>query len=381
MIYYGKQSIGNEEVKIVKNVLRGKYLTQGPYVKIFEDRLGKFFGSKYCVTFSSGTSALYSLGKALGWNKKDYIITTPISFLATSNCIEFCGANTEFVDVDPNFPTINLDKVKKKFFELKKKNKKVVAIIAVDYAGVPCDWKGLRKFASENKLKLINDNCHAMGTKYYNDRKYAIKYADFVSQSFHPVKSITTGEGGAIITNNKRINNLLKLHRNHCIIKDKKKIWNYNINEIGHNYRITDLQCAIGIEQIKKVDNFIKKRREVANLYYKHLSKFDILQLPPINKNFSSAYHLFPIRIKKLKESTKIKLFKMFEKNGFQLQVHYKPIILQNYYKKKYNIDIKNFKNSIFYYKDSFSAPIYPNIKKREILNFIKLMKKFLKKR
>tara|TARA_B110000027_G_scaffold128266_1_gene148488 strand:- start:1482 stop:2621 length:1140 start_codon:yes stop_codon:yes gene_type:complete len=379
MINYGKQSVGKEEISIIKKVINGKFLTQGPYIEIFEKKLCSFFGSKFCVTFSSGTSALYSLGKALKWSEKDYIITTPISFLATSNCIEFCNANTEFVDVNSDCPTINVDAIKKRFFKLKKKQKKVVAIIAVDYSGIPCDWKELKKFSKKYNIKLINDNCHAMGTEYYGDIKYAIKYADYVVQSFHPVKTITTGEGGAVLTNDKKIKESLKIFRNHGIIKSKTNDWDYNIKEIGFNFRITDLQCAIGIAQIKKIHHFLSIRRKISKLYSKLLSNNNNLILPLIRKSFMSANHLFPIQIKSLKYKNKQKLFKFFEKNGFKLQVHYKPIIFQEYYKKKYKLNPKLFRNAINYYKSSISAPIFPELKEQHIKKFSKLLINYFK--
>lgn len=380
MINYGKQTIGKEEISILKKVLKSKLLTQGPYIELFEKKLSNFFGSKFCVAFSSGTSALYSLGKALGWGKKDYIITTPLSFLATSNCIEFCNANTEFVDISADNPTINVKEIKKRFFELKKKQKKVTAIIAVDYSGIPCDWKALNKFSKKHKIKLINDNCHAMGTKYYGEIKYAIKYADYVVQSFHPVKTITTGEGGSVLTNDKKIYNSLKILRNHCIIKSKTNPWDYDIKEIGFNFRITDLQCAIGVAQIKKIHLFLKLRRRIARLYTKLLFKSKKLILPTIDKTFLSAYHLFPIKIKNLTYKNKLKIFKFFKKKGFQLQVHYKPIILQEYYRKKYNLKSKFYPNAINFYKSSISVPIYPDLSEKNVRKFSKLLIEYCKK-
>lgn len=379
MINYGKQSVGKEEISVLKKVLKSKHLTQGPYIEIFEKKLSNFFGSKFCVAFSSGTGALYSLGKALGWGKKDFIITTPISFLATSNCIEFCNANTEFVDINNDYPTINVNEIKKKFFELKKKQKKVSAIIAVDYSGIPCDWKELKKFSKKHNITLINDNCHAMGTKYYGDTKYAIKYADYVVQSFHPVKTITTGEGGAVLTNNKKINRSLKLIRNHNIIKSKTTSWDYNIKEIGFNFRITDLQCAIGIAQIKKIHQFLKLRRKISKLYNKLLSNNKNFILPRVDKSFSSAYHLFPIQIKKLKYKNKQKMFNFFKSHGFQLQVHYKPIFLQEYYKKKYQLNSKLYLNAIKFYKSVISVPMYPDLNEKNIRKFSKLLIEYFK--
>ena len=205
MISYGKQSIDKEDIKAIVDVLNSDWLTQGPSVNHFEKSLCDYFGSKYSCVVSNGTAALHLAGLALGWNEDDIIITTPLTFLATVNSIVYCGATPTFVDIDEKTFTIDPNKLEDKIKELESSGKNVKAVIAVDFAGHPCDWKSLRFLANKHDFKLINDNCHAMGAEYFNEKEYATRYADIVTQSYHPVKHITTGEGGSILTNNSDI--------------------------------------------------------------------------------------------------------------------------------------------------------------------------------
>ena len=267
MISYGKQSIDNDDIKNVIKVLKSDYLTQGPTVKKFENSLGRYFKARYVCAVSSGTAALHLVGKALKWTDEDIIITTPVSFLATANCIEYSNAKTEFVDIDLSSGNIDPNLIEDKLKKYNKFKKKVKAIIAVDYAGHPCDWKSISYLANKFDIKTINDNCHAMGASYFGSRNYALKYADIVTQSYHPVKNITTAEGGSIITNSKKIGDKVKLLRNHGMLKkqfisSKAPKWYYEMREIGFNYRMTDLQAALGETQIKKLNKFVKKGNE-----------------------------------------------------------------------------------------------------------------------
>ncbi|HIC43552.1 MAG TPA: aminotransferase class I/II-fold pyridoxal phosphate-dependent enzyme, partial [Sulfurimonas sp.] len=205
MISYGKQSIDQSDIDAVVEVLKRDWLTQGPAVETFENDLKNYFGAKHCCAVSNGTAALHLTGLALGWHPGDVIITTSITFLATANCIVYAGATPDFVDIDPVTYTIDPNKVEEKIKVYKSKGKKVKAVIGVDYAGHPCDWKGLRQIADKYGLQLVNDNCHALGALYFGEKQYAVKYADVVTQSYHPVKHITTGEGGAVFTNDPTI--------------------------------------------------------------------------------------------------------------------------------------------------------------------------------
>jgi dTDP-4-amino-4,6-dideoxygalactose transaminase len=256
----------------VLRVLKSDWLTQGPQIQKFENSLKAYFNSNYCTVLSSGTAALHLAVLTLGWNKEDIIITTPISFLATSNCILYCGATPSFVDIESKYFTIDVEKLEQKIKLFKKREKKIVGIIATDYAGHPCDWKSLRKIADRYGLKLINDNCHALGAQIDNDKGYAIKYADLVTHSYHPVKNITTGEGGSILTNNKYLDKKIKSLRSHGVDQNTKNLWFYEMKDLGFNYRISDIQCTLGISQLKKINKFLKRRNEVAKMYNKAFS-------------------------------------------------------------------------------------------------------------
>ena len=257
MISYGKQTIDQSDIDSVIKILKSDWLTQGPAVENFENDLKNIFGSKYACAVSNGTAALHLVAKVLNWSSGDIILTTPITFLATANCIEYVGATVDFVDINNENFTIDVNLLEEKIISYKNRGKKIKAVIAVDYAGHPCDWESLKKIADKYEFQLINDNCHALGASYNGDSKYAIKYANFVTQSFHPVKMITTGEGGAVITNDLESFKKLQILRSHGITKDPKVIgdsqgpWYYEMHEIGYNYRITDFQCALGSNQLK----------------------------------------------------------------------------------------------------------------------------------
>ena len=220
MISYGKQTVDQQDIDAVVNVLRSDWLTQGPAVKTFESDLRKYFGAKYASSVSNGTAALHLTGIALGWKPGDIIITVPITFLASANSIIFSGATPDFVDIDKETYTIDPKKLEAKILKYESQGKKVKAVIAVDYAGHPCDWKSLRKIADRFDIQLINDNCHAMGASYFGDKHYAVKYADIVTQSYHPVKNFTTGEGGAVLTNNSSYAKKIDILRTHGMTKD-----------------------------------------------------------------------------------------------------------------------------------------------------------------
>ena len=380
MINYGRQYIDSDDVKAVLRVLKSDWLTQGPQIQKFENSLKAYFNSNYCTVLSSGTAALHLAVLTLGWNKEDIIITTPISFLATSNCILYCGATPSFVDIESKYFTIDVEKLEQKIKLFKKREKKIVGIIATDYAGHPCDWKSLRKIADRYGLKLINDNCHALGAQIDNDKGYAIKYADLVTHSYHPVKNITTGEGGSILSNNKYLDKKIKSLRSHGVDQNTKNLWFYEMKDLGFNYRISDIQCALGITQLKKINKFLKRRNEVAKMYNKAFSNDMRFKIPGMKKNYTHAYHLYPLQINFdiLKISKKI-LFKKMREKKINLQVHYIPTHIQPYYKKNFNFKIGDFPIAEKFYNREVSLPIYFSLKDKEIKTVIKYLKKFCK--
>ena len=285
MINYGRQLIENDDIKAVLKTLKSEFLTQGLKTPEFEKEINKKFGGKYSCVLSNGTASLFLLGKALGLEKNDLIATTPISFIASSNCIVNNNATPEFIDIDNRTYLIDPNKLEHKL-------KKIKAVIAVDYAGHPCDWKSLNYLSKKYGFILINDACHSMGSEYYSNNKYAIKYANFVTQSFHPVKAITTGEGGSVISDNKRIIDKIKLMRSHSMIKNSKKF--LGCTTFYQQVKITELQIynALGISQLKKLDRFIKERRRIAKFYVDSLKDYDIFTLP-IEKKIANIHFIY----------------------------------------------------------------------------------------
>ncbi len=373
MISYGRQTIDEADLLAVKEALQSDWLTQGPRIEIFENDLKDYFGSKYCSVVSNGTAALHLVALALGWKKDDIILTTPISFVATANCILYAGACVEFVDIDLDTYQIDLNFLELKLKKLQSENKSIKALIAVDYAGNPSDWVELRKLADFYGFTLINDNCHAMGAHYLGNKKYAAEYADVVTQSYHPVKNITTGEGGAVFTNDASINKKICDLRTHGITKDFSKMeqqhgpWYYEMQDLGFNYRITEIQCALGISQLKKLDTFIKRRNEIAAYYDKNIADTDCSKKLKIREGSMSAYHLYPLLISFEDMGLKKEdLFYSFREKGINLQVHYIPIHLQPYYKKNLNLKEGDFPNSEEFYSKAISLPIYPNLNDSE---------------
>ena len=377
MINYGKHYIDKNDIKTVNKVLKGNFLTQGPVVDLFQKKIKNFFNSKYCTVVSNGTAGLFIAGKALNWKKQDRIITSSMTFIASANAITLCGAKPIFLDIDPKSYNIDPNLVEN---ELKKNKGKIKALIAVDYAGHPCDWSSLKYLANKFNFKLINDNCHALGAKINGDSGYAAKYADIVVQSYHPVKNFTTGEGGALLTNSHELNNKFLKIRNHSMIRNKKFLpWIYKIYEPGLNFRLTDIQSALGISQISKLNQFVKKRNIIAKKYTNEFQDYNCLKTPTVIKNYYHSYHLYPLQIdfKKINK-TKKKLFEFMIKRNIKLQVHYIPLHTQPYYKKISGLKKGDLPNSENFYERQISLPIYPSLDKNSINKVIKSIVSFI---
>lgn len=376
MISYNRPLLSNTDINEVIKVLKTKSITQGKYVDKFEKALISKFGSKYAVALSSGTAALHLAGIALGWKKKDIILISPITFLATAYSVLYAEAKLDFVDINSKSYNIDLTKLEIKIRQYKKINKKIKAVIATDYAGQPCDWKKLKKLSLKYGFDLLNDNCHAIGSKYYGDICYSSKYADITIHSYHAVKNITTGEGGSILTNKYSLYKKIKMLRSHGIDKSKiniSKPWIYKTELLGYNYRLTDFQCALGYSQLRRLKNNILERRLIAKNYNKKFSKNPNLIVPKV-ENFSyHAYHLYPLQIKFTNLSTnKSHFFSYCKKNNINLQIHYIPLHFQSFLKKRINILKKDLNNSESFYKNVFSIPLYCGL---SLLNQEKVIK------
>tara|TARA_B100000787_G_scaffold66417_1_gene48752 strand:- start:16276 stop:17427 length:1152 start_codon:yes stop_codon:yes gene_type:complete len=377
IVNYSHQSIDAHDLRAVSKTIKSGILTQGKEVKNFENNLKKYFSSKYASTVSSGTAALHLTSNALGWKKNDFIVTTPLTFIATANSILYSHATPIFVDTNLDDYQLDLNQLETKL----KKNKKIKAVIAIDYAGNPCDWVNLKYLSNKFSFKLINDNCHALGAKYNGQKNYATKYADVVTQSFHPLKNITTGEGGAILTNNIRIFDKVNKLRNHGIESSKSKnYWDKEVKELGFNYRLTEFQAALGTSQLTKVDYLIKKKQLIAKKYNKYFEEMEHIKTPPVRKNCYHAYHLYPLLIdfKKL-NLDKSSLMNYFLKNNFRLQVHYKPIHTYSLYKKLFKFKNNDFPASLKFFNNEISLPIFPGLTSDVQSKFIDLFDKFLK--
>jgi UDP-4-amino-4,6-dideoxy-N-acetyl-beta-L-altrosamine transaminase len=369
MISYGKQSISKTDIDAVIEVLKGDWLTQGLAVDKFENDLKNYFGAKHVCAVSNGTAALHLVGLALGWKPGDIILTSPITFLATANCIVYSGATPDFVDIEPVTYTIDPNRVEEKIKHYQSKGKKVKAIIGVDYAGHPCNWQALRELADKYGVQLVNDNCHALGSAYLDDKQYAVKYADLVTQSYHPVKHITTGEGGAIFTNDSSLDEEIKKLRSHGMTKDSNLLekndglWYYEMHRVGYNYRITDFQCALGSSQLKRLNSFVQMRQMIAQKYDKWFSESDIFKVPKVHESIEHSYHLYPLQIDFEKTKIgKLEFFQKMKKSNINLQVHYIPVHLQPYYQKKYSYQSEELLISETFYKNEVSLPVYPEL-------------------
>ncbi|MGD9591904.1 MAG: UDP-4-amino-4,6-dideoxy-N-acetyl-beta-L-altrosamine transaminase, partial [Candidatus Berkiella sp.] len=310
-IRYGQQYIDDEDIQSVIDVLQSDFLTCGPLVEKFEKAICEYTGAKYAIAVSNATAALHLSCLALDLGSADSLWTSPNSFVASANCGLYCGANVDFIDIDDKTYNISIEKLSDKLARAKQSNNLPKVVVPVDFAGASCDMKEIHELSREYGFKIIEDSSHALGGKYLGKPVGNCEYADFTIFSFHPVKIITTGEGGMILTNNESLYEKAKLLRSHGITRETSKVkasgkWFYEMLELGFNYRLTDLQCALGLSQLKKVDHFIRRRHQIANKYDQSLYDLPIT-LPYRDQKVYSSLHLYPIQIRenKLKKNRK----------------------------------------------------------------------------
>ncbi|MCF7917299.1 MAG: UDP-4-amino-4,6-dideoxy-N-acetyl-beta-L-altrosamine transaminase [Candidatus Omnitrophica bacterium] len=390
--YYGKQSIGKEDMQAAVDVLKSAFITQGPKVEEFEQKLCKYTGAKYAVVVSHGTAALHLCMLVVGAGIGDEIITSTNTFIASANCAIYTGAIPVLCDINSDTACINIEEIKRKI------TAKTKAIIPVHFAGQSCDMKAIQQLAKSrrqkvngSKIYIIEDAAHAIGSEYRRKKVGSCEYSDMTVFSFHPVKTITTGEGGAITTNSKRIYEKLIMLRAHGVTRDPLKFkkvgvqkaengrWYYEMQKLGYNYRLTDIQGALGVSQLRRLDKFVKKRRDLDQLYRKKMGidkRYSFLEEKEYGK---SAWHLFVLLINfdKILVSKQDFFEKMREK-GIVLQVHYIPVHLQPYYREKFGYKKGDFPNSENYYNKAFSLPLYPDLEKEDIEYICSCIKKKL---
>ena len=376
-IPYGRQNIDKNDIDAVVAVLKSDFLTQGPKVQEFEKKFAEYIGSKYAVAVNSATAGLHLSVLALNLNKGDRVITSPITFAASANCIRYVGAEVWFADINPNTYLLDINSVKK-LVESKPKGF-FKGIIPVDFAGLPINMEDFRLFADNHDLWIIEDACHAPGGYFIDSRGEKNfcgngNYADIGVFSFHPVKHIACGEGGMMTTNSKNIYEKLLLLRTHGITKqdldDSHGKWYYEMKELGFNYRLTDFQASLGITQLAKNQDSVKRRNEISSNYKKAFKgKIKFQDLP---NGMYNAQHLFVIEV----ENRKV-LYDFLHSKGVLVQIHYIPIHKFPYYKKIGYADA-DLKNSENYYKNCISLPMYPTLTNEEQFRVIKLIIEFL---
>lgn len=362
---YGRQCLDEEDIQAVQEVLAGDYLTCGPAIPEFEKVICDYTGAKYCVAVSNGTAALHLAALALELGEGDEGISSPITFLSSTNCLCFTGATPVFADIDHRTANIDPQEIKKKI------SSRTKVIIPVHFAGQSCDMEAIQQIARENGLYVIEDAAHAIGSSYRDSKVGSCRYSDMTTFSFHPVKTVTTAEGGAITTNNPELYKRLKALRAHGMHKDGHMAsnWEYEMRELGYNYRMTDMQAALGLSQLKKLERFKKRRREIVDYYNRNLA------LPHLaEETYSDAcFHLYPVLVPD-RES----FYYRARQEGLNLQVHYIPVHTQPYYREKFGYRIGDFPKAEKYYSQCISLPLYPSLTDEDLEEIVRRIKKIL---
>lgn len=384
MIPYGRQEIDQSDIDAVTDALKSDFLTQGPLVPKFEKLVGCHVGSKHAVAVNSATSALHVACLALGLGKGDLLWTTPITFVASANCALYCGAEVDFVDIDPRTYNICLATLESKLFAAKRNGRLPKVLVAVHLTGQSCEMAVINNLARIFGFKIIEDASHAIGGKYKGDNIGSCKYSDISVFSFHAVKIITTAEGGMAVTQSDQIAEKMSLLRSHGITRDEAKMtheadgpWYYQQIELGFNYRMTELQAALGISQMGKLESFVKRRHEIARRYNELLKHFPVI-LPWQHPDNYSSMHLYVIRLSlELGGQTRRKVFEAMRGAGIGVNVHYIPVHTQPFY-KRFGFREGDYPSAEKFYQEAISLPIYPTLNENQQDKVVEVLGKAL---
>ncbi len=392
MIPYARQDINTEDINAVKKVLKSDWLTQGPMVERFEKAINNYTNSKYSVAVNSATGALHISCLALGVGPGDWVWTSPNTFVSSANCALYCGAKVDFVDIDPHTYNISITKLEAKLKEAKIKDKLPKVLIPVHFGGQPCEMIEIYKLSNKYKFKIIEDASHAIGASYTLSDKIiknkikigACKHSDITIFSFHPVKIITTGEGGMALTNNPKIFKKLKLLRTHGVTRENKLMkkksegpWYYQQIDLGFNYRMNDIQAALGFEQVKRINDYIRQRNLIAKRYNKAFKNLPLTRQLK-KKGMISAYHLYVITLdKNFSAKDHLKIFNKMRDKKIGVNLHYIPVHTQPYFEK---IGFKkgDFPVAENYYQRAISLPMFPTLKRKDQIRVIESLKECL---
>jgi len=368
IIPYGRQSISEDDIQSVVAVLRSDYLTQGAVVPQFEQAVAEYVGAHYAVAVNSGTSALHVACLALGLGKGDYLWTSPITFVASANCGLYCGAQVDFVDINADTFMMSVEALELKLEVAEKEGILPKVVIPVHFAGQSCDMQAIYALSLRYGFHIIEDACHAIGGRYLDKPIGGCQYSDISVFSFHPVKIITTAEGGMAVTNNKNWANKMARLRSHGITRDSELMigqadgqWTYQQLELGFNYRMTELQAALGVSQLKRIDDFIAQRHILQQRYHDLLADLPVI-IPLQSEQSYSALHLYPIQLKTEKlTKTRRQVFNELREWGIGTNVHYIPVHTQPYY-QQFGFKLGDFPVAEQYYQRSLSLPLYADL-------------------
>ena len=378
IIPYGRQDIKRADIEAVIEVLSSDYITQGPVVPLFEDMIADITGVKYATAVNSATSALHIACLALGVRAGDNVWTVPNTFVASANCALYCGAKIDFVDIDPKTSNISVELLQKKLKKAEKTGHLPKVVIPVHLTGEPCDMAAIKKLAKEYNFKIIEDGSHAIGGQYKGKPIGSCEYSDITVFSFHPVKIVTCGEGGAALTSCPELDRKLKLLRSHGITRDQANMefptddgWYYEQVDLGYNYRMTDIHAALGVSQLTRLHEYVEKRQSIAAKYDRELKDCN-LNTPYRNSSHKSALHLYVIQVD---PSQHRRIFHELRGNNIGVNLHYIPVHTQPYY-QKLGFAWGDFPNSEDYYRRAISLPMFPTLTEVEQNFVIETVKK-----